>query len=88
MNAELMVKPSSLMPAGLQVEEFGDIYLFRFTETLQTRLEELLEKSKADELTPEEAAEWSGISELSRIFTFINAQLAAKATWCPIAIED
>ncbi|MEB3291632.1 MAG: hypothetical protein VKJ24_00590 [Synechococcales bacterium] len=31
----------------------------------------------------EEATEWAGITELSRIFTFINAELAAKAQWCP-----
>ncbi len=88
MNAELMVKPSSLMASGLQVKEFGDVYLFQFTEQLQARLEDLLEKHNADKLTPDEAAEWVGISELSRIFTVINAQLAAKAKWCPIQLDD
>ncbi len=79
-----MVKPSSLLPDGMQLSEFGNVYLFRFTDTLQNRLETLLEKSKAGTLTAEEATEWAGITELSQIFTFINAELAAKAQWCPI----
>ncbi|MEH2166694.1 MAG: hypothetical protein V7K41_08470 [Nostoc sp.] len=45
-------------------------------------------KKKADALTPEEEAEYVGISELERIFTLINAQLAAKSKWCPNKLED
>lgn len=67
---------------------FGDIYLFKFTSELQSRLEELLEKKKANLLTPEEEAEYAGISELERIFTLINAQLASKSKWCPTKLED
>jgi hypothetical protein len=88
MNSELMVKPSSLMSSGIELEPFGDAYLFRFNEQLQARLEELLEKSKAGSLTSDETMEWAGISELSRIFTFINAQLAAKAKWCPTELDN
>jgi hypothetical protein len=84
MIVEAMVKPSSLLPNGIHLSEFGNVYLFRFTDHLQERLETLLEKSKLGILTPEEATEWAGITELSRIFTFINAELAAKAQWCPI----
>ena len=29
-----------------------------------------------------------GISELLRIFTLINAQLAAQAKWCPMQLEN
>lgn len=70
------------------MSEFGDIYLFKFTSELQSRLEELLEKKKANLLTPEEEAEYAGISELERIFTLINAQLASKSKWCPTKLED
>lgn len=84
MMVESMIKPSSLLPDGMQLSEFGNVYLFRFTDSLQARLETLLEKSKAGTLTPDEATEWAGITELSRIFTIINAELAAKAQWCPI----
>jgi hypothetical protein len=83
MLAEPMIKPSSLMPNGIEVETFGNAYLFRFNADLQSRMEDLLEKSKTNTLTLEESTEWAGIKELSRIFTFINAELAAKAQWCP-----
>jgi hypothetical protein len=83
-----MVKPSSIMPSGIELKQFGDIYLFRFNDQLQGRLEELLEKSKSGTLTSNEAVEWAGITELSRIFTFINAQLASKVKWCPAKLED
>lgn len=88
MNMQLMVQPSSLMPKGLFMSQFGDIQLFRFTEELQSRFEELLNKNKQSLLTPEERAELDGISELSRIFTYINAQLAAQAKWCPTQPEN
>ena len=68
----------------MKMSEFGNIYLFRFTDELQSRFEELLDKKKADTLTLEEEAEYIGISELQRIFTLINAQIAAKSktTFC------
>lgn len=88
MTAQLMVKPSSLMHSGIKMREFGNIHLFRFTKELQTRMEELLERRKADLLTPEEEAEYTGICELDRIFTFINAQLANQAKWCPINADN
>lgn len=88
MTTQLMVQPSSLISSGIRMSEFGDIYLFKFTDELQSRFEELLEKKKADALTPEEEAEYIGISELERIFTLINAQLAAKSKWCPNQLEN
>jgi hypothetical protein len=88
MTPQLMVQPSTLMSSGIRMSEFGNIYLFRFTSKLQSRFQELLEKKKADLLTPEEEAEYAGISELERIFTLINAQLAAKSKWCPTQLED
>jgi hypothetical protein len=88
MTTQLMVQPSSLISSGIRMSEFGDIYLFKFTDELQSRFEELLEKKKADALTPEEEAEYIGISELERIFTLINAQLAAKNKWCPNQLEN
>ena len=81
MATQLMVQPSSLISAGMKMSEFGNIYLFRFTDELQSRFEQLLDKKKADTLTLEEEAEYTGISELQRIFTLINAQLAAKSKW-------
>jgi hypothetical protein len=57
MTPQLMVQPSTLMSSGIRMSEFGNIYLFRLTDELQSRFEELLEKKKADILTPEEEAE-------------------------------
>ncbi|MEH1848466.1 MAG: hypothetical protein V7L25_26670 [Nostoc sp.] len=88
MTTQLMVQPSSLISSGIRMSEFGDIYLFKFTDELQSRFEELLQKKKANALTPEEEAEYVGISELERIFTLINAQLTAKSKWCPNKLED
>ncbi|MBC6477768.1 MAG: hypothetical protein GDA56_08240 [Hormoscilla sp. GM7CHS1pb] len=83
MNTQLMLKPSSLMQ-GIKMKEFGNIYLFAFASDLQAKLEKLLEKKKTDLLNSEEEAELAGILELQRIFTFINAQLASQAKWCPL----
>ena len=41
-------------------------------------MESLLEKKKADQITPDEIAELDAIGELDRIFTHINAMLAAQ----------
>ncbi|MEG4290833.1 hypothetical protein Q5692_20115 [Microcoleus sp. C2C3] len=52
--------------------------LFKFSESRQQRMENLLEKKKADKLMAEEAAELDAIGELDRIFTHINAMMAAQ----------
>ncbi len=70
-------KPSSLIHE-IRLEKVGDWNLFKFSESLQLRLESLLDKKKADQLTPNEIAELDSISELDRIFTHINAMLAAQ----------
>jgi hypothetical protein len=88
MTPQLMVNPSSLMNSGIEMREFGNIYLFSFTEQLQTRFEELLAKKKTNSLSSEEEAEYRGISELERIFTLINAQIATKSQWCPSQLEN
>jgi hypothetical protein len=76
------------MPSGIVMSQLGDVYVFKFTDELQSRLEDLLDKNKRDNLTQDERAELDGISELSRIFTLINAQLATQAKWCPRKLED
>ena len=85
---QLMIQPSSLMFSGIQIKQLNDVYLFRFTEELQTRSEELLERSKAGALTPEEEIELAGISELSRIFTFVNSKIAAQFKWSPEQLKQ
>lgn len=70
-------KPSSLMHE-IQLERVDNWHLFKFGESLQLRMESLLEKKKADQITPDEVAELDAIGELDRIFTHINAMLAAQ----------
>lgn len=70
-------KPSSLMHE-IQLQKVGDWNLFKFSESLQLRMENLLEKRKADQLIPDEITELDTIGELDRIFTHINAMLAAQ----------
>jgi hypothetical protein len=88
MTPQLMVQPSSFIRSGVRMSQLGEVYLFKFTDELQARFEELLTKNKQDALTQDERAELDGISELSRIFTLINAQLAAQAKWCPTQLEN
>jgi hypothetical protein len=45
-------KPSSLIHE-IQLEKVGDWNLFKFSESLQLRMESLLEKKKADQITPD-----------------------------------
>jgi hypothetical protein len=85
---QLMIQPSLLMRSGLQIRQVDDVFLFKFTDELHLRMEELLEKKKAGLLTPEEAAEYAGITELDRIFTLVNSQLAIRFKWSQSKLES
>ena len=73
----VVIKPSSWLITGIRVEKVNNLNLFKFTEELGLRLQELLDKNKADLLTPEEAAELEAIGELDIIFSYINATIAS-----------
>ena len=72
----ISTKPSSLI-GSIKLEQVNQRSLFKFTDDLQLRMEELLESKKADNLTPSEVAELEAIGELDRIFTHMNAMLLA-----------
>jgi hypothetical protein len=74
-----LLKPSTLIPKGLQVQQIDRLTLFKFTDDLGDRLQILLDRKKADTLTPEEALELAAIGELDEIFSYINAVIAANA---------
>lgn len=78
MTPQLMVPPSFLMHSGIRISQVENLTLFKFTDELQSRMEELLEKHKTGLLKPDEETEYAGISELDRIFTWVNAQLIAQ----------
>jgi len=79
----MLLKPSTLIPKGLQVQQINNLTLFKFTDELGDRLQTLLDKQKADALTPEEALELEAIGELDEIFSYINAVIAARANGHP-----
>ncbi|MEG4816412.1 hypothetical protein [Microcoleus sp. K5-D4] len=73
----ILNKPSSLIHE-ICIEKVDGWKLFKFSESLQQRMEQLLEKKKADQLMAEEVAELDAIGELDRIFTHINAMMVAE----------
>ncbi len=72
----VLSKPSSLINE-IQMAKVGNWNLFKFSESLQLRMENLLDKKKEDLLSPEDVAELDSIGELDRIFTHINAMIAS-----------
>ena len=81
MIAEFMVQPSHWIDNDISIQKVRNLYLFKFTENLQARLEELAEGKKANILTSEEAVELTSLLELDRIFTLLNAKVIAAS--CP-----
>ena len=79
MITQIMVQPSFWVESGIKISKVRDLNMFKFTEELQSRLEDLSEKKKAGFLTSEEEAELTGILELDRIFTLLNARLIAES---------
>lgn len=79
MNAQMMVQPSFWVESGIKISKVRNFNLFKFTDELQSRLEELSENKKAGMLTTQEEAELAGILELDRIFTLLNARIIAQS---------
>ncbi|PSB17408.1 hypothetical protein C7B61_15890 [filamentous cyanobacterium CCP1] len=79
MNAQLMIQPSSFIDAGIQIKPVRGLFLFKFSEDLQERLENLNEKKRESSLTPDEEVELTGILELDRIFTLLNAKVIGES---------
>ena len=74
---ELMKQPSSWLPNGINLNLADEFRPFSFTEYLQLRLEELLEKNRENLLNSDEQAELAGLLELEKVFSFIKAKLAS-----------
>jgi ABC-type protease/lipase transport system fused ATPase/permease subunit len=79
MITETMVKPSSWVTTDVRMEKVRNLYLYKFSETLQNRLDDLNDRLKANQLSDEERAELAGILDLDQIFTFLNAQAIAQS---------
>lgn len=79
MITTVMVQPSSWIESGIKITKVRNLNLFKFTDELQSLLHELSDKRKAGLLTSEEEAELTGLLELDRIFTLINARIIADS---------
>jgi hypothetical protein len=73
----ILNKPSSFIHE-ISIEKVGHWSLFKFSAPLQQRMEALLEKRKDDCLSAAETEKLDAIGELDRIFTHINAMMAAQ----------
>lgn len=73
-----LLRPSAILPEGIRIQKIDNLTLFKFTEQLGDRLQELLDKKKADTLTAEELLELETIGELDNIFSYINAVMATQ----------
>jgi len=79
MITQTMVNPSSWVATGITIEKVRDRYLFKFSEELQNRLDDLNQRLKEDQLAEEERAELAGILELDQIFTLVNTKIIAES---------
>ncbi len=79
MITQTMVNPSSWVATGIRIEKVRDRYLFKFSEELQNRLDDLNQRLKEDQLAEEERAELAGILELDQIFTLVNTKIIAES---------
>ena len=73
-----LIKPSQLLPNGVYIKRINNLIIFKFTDKLGERMQELLDRKKLDLLTPEETKELEMIGELDDIFSYINAAIAAE----------
>jgi hypothetical protein len=74
-----LIKPSTILPEGLRIQQIDNLTLFKFTDELGERMQALLDKKKADIITSEEQLELETIEELDNIFSYINAVVVAQA---------
>jgi hypothetical protein len=77
-----ILKPSAILPEGLRLQIINNITLFKFTEELGARMQELLDRKKNETISPTETLELETISELDNIFSYINAVIMAQANVC------
>jgi hypothetical protein len=77
MIAETMIKPSSWINQGIVLRQVENFNLFKFSDELQDRLDELNDRLKTLGLSESEKAEWLGLLELDQIFTLLNAKVLA-----------
>lgn len=85
---KLLIEPSYWLENGIQLQSMGGLPLFKFSEHLQARSDELLYRSKSQKLSREEQAELDSLTELSQVFTHANSLMAANSLWFPPQSES
>jgi 5-methylcytosine-specific restriction endonuclease McrA len=83
---QVVISPQSLLEMGIRVEKVDDLRLFKFTDDLQDKLEELIAKNQSATLTHTEQEELNSISELdspSGEAAPTHLQLSQFAISCP-----
>ena len=73
------LKPSSLLPKGMRIQQINHLTLFKFTDELGDHLQTLIDKKKADTLTATENLELEAIAELDEILRCVNGAIAMKS---------
>ena len=66
-----------------KIQQLNNLILFKFTDNLSDRLQELLDRKKSDLLTQSETLELEAIGELDDIFSYINATFPLMMTAKP-----
>ena len=75
---KLMIEPTYwLTMGGIRLETVRGLQLFKFTDSLQSRSDNLLSLSKSRELSVEEQAEMESLIQLSQVLLYANSLLAA-----------
>ena len=74
-----MIQPSAFIDSDIQITQVRGLSLFKFSDALQDRLASLNEQQRQASLSAEEQTELTGILELDRIFTLLNAKIIAES---------
>ena len=76
---QVTISPTSFLDQGIRIEVVDGLCLFRLAESLQERLEKLLETNETASLSSEEQGELKSLTELDRFFTYLNSRLISQA---------
>ena len=79
MVSEFMIQPSSWIEKDITIQQIRGVKLFKVTDGLQIRFEELIDLYKDQQLSKEQTAELKGLQELDRVLTLLNAKAIADS---------
>lgn len=79
MLTKTMVQPSFWVSDEIKIAQVRGCNLFKFSDRLQSRLDQLNTAKKEETLSADQEAELAGILELDQIFTLLNAHVIAES---------